>query len=177
MLDRNSPTRYTSFTEEEFAALQALRARHAEPQPFTERELAHLRFVRWLVSRPGWSRTPREPGYSDAVEDEVVDEPAMDAWMDDLQAAHDAGYYRTEAAEGRQTVFPWANKTCKDCPFWSSGICDVRAEYRWPSAHTCRYFDPWNRSTAQTLIEARRWQGFRRWWEWFNDRGATGHAT
>lgn len=172
MLDRDSPTNHTPFTETEFASLQALRARHERAQTFTERELARLRFLRWLVRQPGWLRTRSQPRDFGSVGGGVAEEPPMDAWIFDLKAAHDGGYYKTEAVEGQQTVFPWANKTCKDCPFWSNGICEVRAEYRWSTAHTCRYFDPWNRLRAQDLIQARRWQGFRRWWEWFNDRGA-----
>src|SRR5947209_6480653 len=54
----------------------------------------------------------------------------MEPWVDRLKQAYFAGYYQTEAAEDRQSRFPWQNKTCKDCPFWSSGICQVFAEYR-----------------------------------------------
>jgi hypothetical protein len=97
----------------------------------------------------------------------------MDAWVTRLQAGYEAGYYRTEIAAREQTTFPWQNKTCKHCPFWSNSICQVYAEYRSSSSHTCHHFDPWNRATAQALIQERQWQGFRRWWEWFNDKGAT----
>jgi hypothetical protein len=97
----------------------------------------------------------------------------MDAWIGRLKAGYDAGYYKTEAAEGQQTPFPWQNKTCKDCPFWVNSVCQVLAEYRSPEAHTCIYFDPWNRETARNMIREHQEQGFRRWWEWFNDRGAT----
>jgi hypothetical protein len=95
----------------------------------------------------------------------------MDAWVARLKAAYDAGYYKTEAAEGAQTPFPWQNKTCKDCPFWANSICQVFAEYRSSTAHTCSYFDPWNHDQAQTIMRERQSQGFRRWWEGFNDRG------
>ena len=96
----------------------------------------------------------------------------MEAWMLKLKAAYDAGYYRTEVAASGQSAFPWQNKTCKDCPFWSNSICQVFAEYRSSTAHTCSYFDPPHRDSAQSIIRERQWQGFRRWWEWFNDRGA-----
>ena len=97
----------------------------------------------------------------------------MDTWILRLKDAYDAGYYRTEPAEHAQTLFPWQNKTCKDCPFWSNGHCRVFVEYRVPQAHTCMYFDLWNRKAAQTLIEEQPTPGLNRWWEWFNDRGAT----
>ena len=96
-----------------------------------------------------------------------------DTWVQTLKAGYEAGYYRTEAAIGEQMQFPWQGKTCKDCPFWANSICQVFAEYRSSTAHTCSYFDPWNRQQAQAIIQERQWQGFRRWWEWFNDRGAT----
>lgn len=97
---------------------------------------------------------------------------ATEQWMRNLKAAYAAGYYQTEDAVEKQTRFPWQNQSCKDCPFWSNSICQVMAEYRSSTSHTCTYFDPWNRSAAQTIIQERQWQGFRRWWEWFNDRGA-----
>jgi hypothetical protein len=96
----------------------------------------------------------------------------MEQWLQRLKSACDAGYYRTEAAEGSQTMFPWSDKTCKDCPFWSNSICQVFAEYRASTTHTCSHFDPWKRAAARNIIQDREWQGFRRWWEWFNDRGA-----
>jgi hypothetical protein len=96
----------------------------------------------------------------------------MDAWVYRLKDAYQAGYYRTEPAEGTQTPFPWLNKSCRDCPFWINSICQVHAEYRGPLAHTCSYFDPWNREQAQTIMRERQWQGIRRWWEWLNDQGA-----
>jgi hypothetical protein len=98
---------------------------------------------------------------------------STEQWVHNLKAGYDAGYYRTEAAVGDQISFPWQNKTCKDCPFWANSICQVFAEYRSSTAHTCSYFDPWNRQQGQAIIQERQWQGFRRWWEWFNDRGAT----
>src|SRR5436190_16849170 len=72
----------------------------------------------------------------------------MEAWVRKLKTAYEAGYYKTEQDEGMQMSFPWQGKTCKDCPFWSNSICQVFAEYRSSSTHTCPYFDPWNRSTA-----------------------------
>lgn len=95
----------------------------------------------------------------------------MDAWVHRVKAAYDAGYYQTESAEHAQTRFPWQNVTCRDCPFWTNSICQVHMEYRAPTAHTCTYYDPWNREAARTIMQQRQWQGFRRWWEWFNGRG------
>lgn len=69
-----------------------------------------------------------------------------------LKAGYDAGYYRTESAEGEQTPFPWAGKTCKDCPFWKNSMCQVFAEYRSSLAHTCVYFDEPNHAVARELI-------------------------
>ena len=97
----------------------------------------------------------------------------MESWVQTLKAAYDAGYYRTETALGNQSSFPWQNKFCRDCPFWSNSICQVFAEYRSSTAHTCSYYDPCNRQAAQTLIHDRQLQGFKRWWEWFNERGST----
>jgi len=99
-------------------------------------------------------------------------EHVMDAWVTRLKTAYESGSYRTEVAAAQQTPFPRQNKTCKHCPFWANSICQVYAEYRSSTSHTCHHFDPWNRATAQALIQERQWQGFRRWWEWFNDKGA-----
>jgi hypothetical protein len=76
-------------------------------------------------------------------------------WMLRLKAAYDAGYYRTEAAEGQQMSFPWQNKTCKDCPFWSRNVCQIYAESRGTMAHTCVYFDVVNRELGQDLLRER----------------------
>jgi hypothetical protein len=65
-----------------------------------------------------------------------------------LKTAYESGYYRTEVAAAQQTPFPWQNKACKDCPFWANSICQVYAEYRSSTSHTCHHFDPWNRATA-----------------------------
>lgn len=97
----------------------------------------------------------------------------MDAWISRLKEAYDAGYYRTESAEGAQSPFPWQNKSCRDCPFWSSTVCQVHAEYRSPMAYTCGYFDPANHEEARALIRERQVQGMSNWWQWFNDHGAT----
>ena len=57
MFDRSFFIRHARFTETEVAALQALRTQYPVTcQPFTDRELAHLRFMRWLVRRPEWNR-------------------------------------------------------------------------------------------------------------------------
>ncbi len=97
----------------------------------------------------------------------------MDAWIIRLKAAVDSGYYRAEEAREEQVSFPWQNKTCRDCPFWANSICQVFADYRGSMTHTCGYFDPWNHAAAERRIQTRQWQGFRRWWEWYNDRGAS----
>lgn len=100
----------------------------------------------------------------------------MDAWVYRLKDAYDAGYYKTEAAEAAQTRFPWQDKSCQDCPFWSNGICRVRGEYRTSAMHTCSYFDPWNRGAAESIVRQRQSQGLRKWWEWFNDHNSRGAA-
>lgn len=91
-------------------------------------------------------------------------------WLVRLRAGCEAGYYKTEAALGQQIGFPWQNKTCSDCPFWSNSVCRVHAEYRASAAHTCIYFDELNREAADEIIRERQWQGYRRWWDWFNSR-------
>lgn len=62
-------------------------------------------------------------------------------WLVRLKRAYDAGYYRTEAAVGLQTRFPWQDKTCKDCPFWQKEICTLYRERRSALAHTCVQFN------------------------------------
>jgi hypothetical protein len=79
-----------------------------------------------------------------------------------LKRAYDAGYYRTEPAADEQTPFPWQNKFCRDCPFWSDGFCFVFGEYRGPLAHTCTYFNPVHREAAQRIIQDRHSQAFHR---------------
>lgn len=93
-----------------------------------------------------------------------------DEWLLRLKRGYDVGYYQTEVAVGQQSSFPWQNKTCRDCPYWSNSICRVHAEYRAGAAHTCIYFDEGNRETADEIIRERQWQGYRRWWGWFNSR-------
>ena len=100
----------------------------------------------------------------------------MDTWVYRLKQGYDVGYYKTEAAEGAQTGFPWQNKVCKDCPFWTNGICRVFAEYRNSTTHTCSYFDPWNHAAADDILQQRQTQGSRRWWDWFNDHNSRGAA-
>jgi hypothetical protein len=78
---------------------------------------------------------------------------AVEPWMQRLKAAYDAGYYRTEAAEGFQTRFPWQDRTCGDCPFWIGSSCLVRGARRGARDATCRYFDPWNRAEAESIIQ------------------------
>jgi hypothetical protein len=100
----------------------------------------------------------------------------MDAWVYQLKDAYEAGYYRTEAAEASQTRFPWQNKTCKDCPFWSNSICRVFGAYRPAEIHTCSYFDPWNRAQGEEVIRMRASKEVVRWWEWLNHRHDSGAA-
>jgi hypothetical protein len=50
------------FSETELDALQSLRTTYQTGQHVvTERELAHLRFLRWLVRSPGWQRAMDQP--------------------------------------------------------------------------------------------------------------------
>jgi len=81
---------------------------------------------------------------------------ALESWMLRLKAAYEAGYYRTEAAEGEQTRFPWQDRTCGDCPFWAHNICLVRATRRGAGDATCRYFDPCNHAEAASIIQYNR---------------------
>ena len=77
----------------------------------------------------------------------------VEPWMRRLKAAYEAGYYRTEAAVGEQTRFPWQDRTCGDCPFWARNTCLVRGTRRGPGDATCRYFDPWNHAEAESVIQ------------------------
>jgi hypothetical protein len=95
---------------------------------------------------------------------------APDEWLVRLKAGFEAGYYQTEPDTKRQTSFPWQNKTCRDCPYWSNSICRVHAEYRAAMSHTCVYFDDCNHEAAEDIIRERQWQGYRRWWDWFTNR-------
>jgi hypothetical protein len=48
----------TQFNPTELDALRSLRTQYQTGQHvFTPRELARLRFVRWLVKNPGWDRS------------------------------------------------------------------------------------------------------------------------
>ncbi|MBV9282069.1 MAG: hypothetical protein JOZ41_18475 [Chloroflexi bacterium] len=50
------------FSERELTTLQSLRARYQSAHPlFTDRELARLRFLRWLVQSPDWKRAMDQP--------------------------------------------------------------------------------------------------------------------
>jgi hypothetical protein len=83
-------------------------------------------------------------------------------WLLRLKAACDAAYYKTETDLGQQSRFPWQDSACKDCPFWSAEICQVRLECRQPADHTCSYFDPWNRAMAARIVGDNRPFSFRR---------------
>jgi hypothetical protein len=79
----------------------------------------------------------------------------LETWLVDLKRAVDAGYYRTESSVAQQTRFPWQGMTCRNCPFWRESVCQVHAETRSGSAHTCVYFDAPNRSAALELMRSR----------------------
>ena len=52
----------TRFSETECSALQSLRTQYQpEQHVFTALELAHLRFLRWLVRSPGWNHGLDQP--------------------------------------------------------------------------------------------------------------------
>jgi len=52
----------TRLSEMECNALQSLRTGYQpEQHVFTAKELAHLRFLRWLVRSPGWNRAMDQP--------------------------------------------------------------------------------------------------------------------
>ena len=62
MFDRSIFVRHTQFSEVEVAALQTLRTQYlTTPHQFTDRELANLRFMHWLVRRPGWNQALDQP--------------------------------------------------------------------------------------------------------------------
>lgn len=167
MLHSNGPVGRTPFTETEFAALQALRARHKTRSAlFTDRDPSLFRFLHWLIRQAVWC-CPVEFLAAHIQQNRPSLEPTLDAWVYRLKEACDAGYYRTEVAEGHQTGFPWQNKACRDCPFWSNNYCQVWEGYRWPTTHTCTYFDPWNREAGYDVIQHRHENLLRRWWDWF----------
>ena len=83
MIDRHLTISHTKFTEAVFAALQRLRRRYqTDPHLFTDRELAHLRFVRWLVHRPDWNRALDQP--MNAQERQITPPPSG-PWMRGLR--------------------------------------------------------------------------------------------
>jgi len=62
MFDRRMFTRQAQFSEAEIGALEALRTQVLTTRyRFTDRELANLRFLRWLVRRPEWNRSLDRP--------------------------------------------------------------------------------------------------------------------
>jgi len=55
-------TRSTQFSQAELDTLRSLRTRYQNTHPlFTDRELARLRFLRWLVRSPGWDPAMDQP--------------------------------------------------------------------------------------------------------------------
>lgn len=62
MFDRHTSISSRPFSDTELAALQTFRSRYlTDSFVFTKRELAHLRFMRWLVHRPEWNRALDQP--------------------------------------------------------------------------------------------------------------------
>jgi hypothetical protein len=62
MFDRRILTKQARFNKGEIAALQVLRTQYLTTcHEFTDRELANLRFMRWLVRRPDWNRALDQP--------------------------------------------------------------------------------------------------------------------
>jgi hypothetical protein len=76
----------------------------------------------------------------------------VEDWLLKLKAAYEAGYYRTESAEGQQETFPWQNKLCRDCPFWINDICQVDLRRCQGFSDTCAYFDPPDCSRGRAAI-------------------------
>ncbi|HLJ66451.1 MAG TPA: hypothetical protein VKX16_03725 [Chloroflexota bacterium] len=145
MIDRSFSARYPSFSDTEFSALQALRARHrVASSHFTERELAHLQFLRWLVHQPLHRRASTRSVHADPKRMLPIGQPPMDDWICRLKAAYDAGYYRTEAAQGCQTPIPRQDGTSASSPLIS------------------------NSPAAPHSTRVTRRQGRRRWWDVFN---------
>lgn len=90
-----------------------------EQHLLTEEEVAHSRLLRSLPDSPGRNRATEQPGNGLEEEEYCAGGAHIDAWVYCLKKAYDAGYYRTEPAVDEQTPFPWQNKFCRDCPFWS----------------------------------------------------------
>lgn len=62
MFGRDIFFRRMQFSEAELAALQAVRTQYLSThQRFTDRELANLRFLHWLIRRPEWNRSLDQP--------------------------------------------------------------------------------------------------------------------
>jgi len=96
----------------------------------------------------------------------------FEAWVLRLKTAYDAGYYRTESAEGEQTRFPWQDRTCGDCPFWAHSACLVRQARRGARDATCRYFDAWNHAEAESIIQYLKITPARGPWTYGEDQAA-----
>jgi hypothetical protein len=78
MIGRINPIVGPAFSETEFDALQSLRTRYQTGQHlFTERELAHLRFLRWLVHSPGWHRAMDQP---ESAQERQITAPRSPIW-------------------------------------------------------------------------------------------------
>lgn len=84
MIDRHLTISHTLFTQAEIGTLQRLRKRYqTDPHLFTDRELDHLRFLRWLVHRPEWNRALDQP--ANAHERQIIPPPSR-PWMPGLFA-------------------------------------------------------------------------------------------
>jgi hypothetical protein len=88
----------------------------------------------------------------------------IEPWAVKLKEAYEAGYYRTESANGDQILFPWQDRTCKDCPFWLNKVCRVHAVQRDGDDHTCSYFDASHHVEARRVIDARLHAVRPIWW-------------
>jgi len=84
------------------------------------------------------------------------------------------GYYKedTGIAQSDLTPIPWANKRCKDCPFFevnaayvhAPGKCRLRGGLsRQRTDHTCRYFDLEMHAEAEAIINTHNPGALREW--------------
>lgn len=100
-----------------------------------------------------------------------------EAWMQTLLRAIDAGYYQPDidpSGPAPELYHPLVlSARCHDCPFWSSGVCQVRAATRSGMASTCSFIEPANHAEAQAIIARRGLQALvsARWWEWYTSWG------
>jgi hypothetical protein len=94
-------------------------------------------------------------------------------WLDRLQAACEAGLYRTESEPEQQMRFPWQDKHCRECPFWMNDVCQVDLRACTAEDPPCAFYDPPNFVLGRAAIEERlraAWRG--RWHEEYRWKGA-----